>query len=136
MQVQVYLDFDGRCDEAIEFYREALGAEVDMLMRFADSPDPDACVPGAADKVMHSCLRIGDTHVMASDGRCGGSPNFGGICLSLSVDSTEEAQRVFGALSEGGRVEMPLTETFYSPCFGMTADRFGVSWMVIVPQPE
>jgi PhnB protein len=137
MQVQPYLFFDGRCEEAIEFYRRTLGAEVLMLMRMKDSPEPPqpgTCAPGSENKVMHASLRIGDTTLMASDGRCQGKPSFQGFSLSLPVATPADADRVFNALSEGGQVQMPLAKTFYSPRFGMVADRFGVSWMVIVPQ--
>jgi PhnB protein len=133
-QVQPYLFFDGRCEEAVEFYRRALGAEVTMLMRFKDSPDPSTVAPGAGDKVMHASLRIGDSTVMASDGRCGGRPTFQGFALSLTVPSEAEAERLFAALTDGGQVQMPLAKTFFSPRFGMVADRFGVSWMVYVAQ--
>lgn len=134
MQVQPYLFFDGRCEEAIEFYRKALGARVEMMMRFKDSPEPPqaGCSPGAPDKVMHACFRVGDTAVMASDGMCQGKPNFQGFSLSLSPKTEAEADKLFGALSDGGQVQMPLTKTFFSPRFGMVADRFGVSWMVVV----
>ncbi len=135
MQVQPYLFFDGRCEEAIEFYRKAVGAEVGMLMRFKDSPEPPApgmCAPGSEDKVMHANLRIGDTTVMASDGRCQGRPSFQGFSLSLTVRDDTEAERRFAALADGGKVQMPLAKTFFSSRFGMVADRFGVSWMVIV----
>ena len=132
MQVQPYLFFDGRCEEAIEFYRRTLGAEVEMLMPFKDSPEPAMNPPDAGDKVMHACLRIGDTRVMASDGRCQGRPSFAGFALSLSVADEAEAERRFAALGDGGEVQMPLAKTFFSPCFGMVADRFGVSWMIIV----
>jgi len=133
--VQPYLFFDGRCEEAVEFYRSALGAEVEMLMRFKDSPDPHEpgmCAPGAEDKVMHMSFRIGDTTVLASDGRCLGNPSFQGFSLSLTVPNEAEAERLFAALADGGEVQMPLTKTFFSPRFGMVADRFGVSWMVHV----
>jgi PhnB protein len=134
MQVQPYLFFDGRCEEAIAFYRGALGAEVTMLMRFKDSPEPQQCPvpPGAEDKVMHASLRIGETTVMASDGRCEGRPSFQGFSLSLSVPDEAEAERLFGALADGGQVQMPLTRTFFASRFGMVADRFGVSWMIHV----
>jgi PhnB protein len=137
MQVQSYLFFDGRCEEAIEFYKKALGAKVDMLMRFKDSPqptDPNVYPPGSADKVMHASLHIGDTRVMASDGRCQGKPAFQGFALSLDAKTEVEADRLFAALSDGGQVQMPLAKTFFSPRFGMVADRFGVMWMVIVEQ--
>jgi PhnB protein len=135
MQVQPYLFFDGRCEEAIEFYRKALGAEVDMLMRFKDSPEPaqpGMHPPGSGDKVMHASFRVGDTTVMASDGQCTGQPSFKGFALSLVASNDAEAKRLFTALAEGGQVQMPLAKTFFSACFGMVADRFGVSWMVVV----
>jgi PhnB protein len=131
-QIQPYLFFDGRCEEALEFYRRAVGAEVSALMRFKESPDPGMTMPGAADKVMHASFRVGDSTVMASDGRCQGRPTFEGFALSLTVPTEAEAERLFAALSDGGQVQMPLTRTFFSPRFGMLADRFGVSWMVYV----
>lgn len=133
MLVQPYLFFDGRCEEAIEFYRRTLGAEVDMLMRFKDCPEPPAMTlpPGSEDKVMHASFRIGDTTVMASDGMCTGQLKFAGFSLSLTVADAAEAERKFSALADGGQVNMPLAKTFYSPSFGMVADRFGVSWMVM-----
>jgi PhnB protein len=136
MQIQPYLFFDGRCEEALEFYKKALGAEVEMLMRFKDSPEPKGPIAPPADKVMHACLRVGDTSVMASDGHCMGKPSFQGFSLSLSAPSDAEAERRFAALAEGGKVQQPLVKTFFSSRFGMVADRFGVSWMVIVPQAE
>jgi PhnB protein len=135
MQVQPYLFFDGRCEEALEFYRTALGAEVTMLMRFKDNPEPmpaDMCPPGSDNKVMHANFTIGETPLMASDGRAQGKPMFQGFSLSLSVANDAEALRLFAALGDGGQVQMPLTKTFYASSFGMVADRFGVSWMFIV----
>jgi PhnB protein len=135
MRVEPYLFFDGRCEEAIEFYRRALGAEVTMLMRFKDSPEPTqpGMVPPASEnKVMHSNLRIGETMVMASDGHCSGKPSFQGFSLSLTAPNEAEADRMFTALADGGQVQMPLAKTFFSPRFGMVADRFGVPWMIIV----
>ena len=135
MQVQPYLFLDGRCEEAIEFYRKALGAEVTMLIRFKDAPEPHPpgmIPPGAENKVMHSSLRVGDTTFMASDGKCLGKPTFQGFSLSLTVANDAEAERKFAALSEGGQVQMPLAKTFFSSRFGMVADRFGVGWMVVV----
>lgn len=134
MLVQPYLFFDGRCEEALEFYRAKLGAEVTMLMRFKESPEPipaDMCPPGSDEKVMHASFTIGETTLMASDGRATGNPVFKGFALSLSVPNDAEAERLFNALSEGGKVEMPLGKTFYASSFGMVADRFGVGWMVI-----
>ena len=134
MKVQPYLFFDGRCEEALDFYKKALGAEVLMLMRFNEAPDPpppDMVAPGSENKVMHASIRIGETEVMASDGRSMGQPVFQGVSLSLSVTSEAEADRLFKALGEGGQVQMPIGKTFFSPRFGMVADRFGVSWMVV-----
>jgi PhnB protein len=135
MQVQPYLNFDGRCEEALEFYKSALGAEVTMLMRFKDSPEPceeGMVPPGAENKVMHSSFRIGEATVMASDARCQGRPSFQGISLALTVKDDAEAKRRFAALSDGGQVQVPLTKTFFSSSFGVVADRFGVPWMIVV----
>ncbi len=132
MLVQPYLNFDGRCDEALEFYKKAIGAKVNMLMRFKDAPDQSMITPGRENKVMHSTVQIGDTVVMASDGRCTGKPNFHGIALTISVASEAEAEKTFTALADGGQVQMPLGKTFFSPRFGMLADKFGVGWMVLV----
>ena len=135
MQVQPYLFFDGRCEEALEFYRRALRAEVTMLMRFKDSPEPQPpgmIPPGSENKVMHASMRIGETTVNASDGECKGKPGFEGFALSLDAANEAEADKLFAALSEGGQVKLPLTKTFFSPRFGMVADRFGITWMVIV----
>jgi PhnB protein len=136
MQVQPYLFFDGRCEEAIEFYRKTIGAEIGMLMRWKDMPQgcPEGAIPpGNENKVMHAALRIGEATVLASDGRCEGKPTFQGFGLSLDVSSDAEAKRLFDALSEGGKVQMPLDKTFFASSFGMVADRFGVLWMVIKP---
>jgi PhnB protein len=133
MLVQPYVFFDGRCEEAIEFYRKALGAEVVMLMRYKDAPESGAMTPpGSGDKVMHAQLRIGDTAVLASDGRCQGKTSFNGFSLSVTASSDEDAERIFSALSDGGQVQMPLAKTFFSSHFGMVTDRFGLPWMVYV----
>ena len=134
MNIEPYLFFDGRCEEAIEFYKSALGARVEMLMRFKDSPEPSQMElpPGSENKVMHSSFHIGDTKVMASDGMCQGKPSFQGFSLSITVPGLTEAERQFNALAEGGQVQQPLIKTFFSPGFGMVADRFGVSWMIVV----
>lgn len=134
--VEPYLFFDGRCEEALEFYRKALGAEVTALMRYKESPDPAACPPGWGNKVMHANLRIGQSVVMASDGPTEGKPGFQGFSLTLSVRSEAEAERLFAALADGGRVRMPLARTFFSPRFGMLSDRFGAPWMVITMAGE
>jgi len=135
MLVQPYLFFEGRCEEALAFYARAAGAKVEAVIRYKDNPDPpppDKIPPGSADKVMHSNLRIGDTQIMASDGNCSGKPNFNGFRLSLTVKDATAAERLFKGLGEGGRVDVPLAKTFFSPSFGMLTDRFGVGWMVMV----
>ena len=133
--VQPYLFFGGRCEEALEFYRTALGAEVQMLMRFKESPEPQPGLPECfEEKVMHASLRIGETTVMASDGRCEGEANFDGFSLSITTPEEAEAEHVFAALAEGGLVTMPLEKTFWAPKFGMLQDRFGVGWMVSIAQ--
>ncbi len=132
MHVQPYLMFDGRCDEAIDFYKKAIGAEVGMLMRWKDSPDKSMCSPGNEDKVMHAQFKVGDTTIMASDGRCTGKPDFKGFALTINAEDEVEADRLFSALADGGQVQMPMAKTFFSPRFGMVGDKFGVGWMVIV----
>ena len=139
MEVQSYLIFNGRCDEALEFYKKNLDAKVEMLMRFKENPDKNAgnCMPpGGDDKVMHSSFRIGESVVMASDGMSyDQKPEFKGFSLTITAKDEAEADKLFGALSQGGHVQMPMGKTFFSPRFGMVADKFGVGWMVIVPQP-
>ena len=136
MQVQPYLFFDGRCEEAIEFYKGALGIKVEMVMRFKDNPDPQPgmCPPGAENKVMHAAFHVGDSLVMASDGMAKGNPEFKGFTLSVDAKTEAEADRLFAALGKGGKVTMPLGKTFWSPRYGMVTDRFGVDWMVMVAQ--
>jgi PhnB protein len=138
MQIQPYLFFNGRCEEAIEFYRKALGATVEMMMRFKESPEPmppDMLQPGFENKVMHATLRIGGAVLMASDGHGAGALDFKGFSLSIDAPDAAGADRMFNALAEGGTVTMPIGKTFWSPRFGMVTDRFGVGWMVtIAPQ--
>jgi PhnB protein len=134
--VQPYIFFGGRCEEALEFYRTAIGAEVDMVMRFSESPEPTPpgmLAEGFEKKVMHSSFRVGESTIMASDGCSPEDGKFNGFSLSISVPSEADADRVFAALSKGGTVKMPLNKTFWSPCFGMLEDRFGLGWMIIVP---
>ena len=134
MYIQPYLFFDGRCQEALDYYTSALGAKVEMLMRFKDSPeatDPAKVPPGAGDNVMHASVRIGDTVLMASDGFGKGKPVFQGFALSLSVKNDAEADRLFSALAKGGTIQQDLTKTFFASSFGMVTDKFGVPWMVL-----
>jgi PhnB protein len=139
MQIQPYLFFDGRCEEALDFYKKALGAEVVMLMRNKESPEPPPpgmLPPGSENKVMHASLRIRGDTLMASDGNNSGQANFQGFSLSLAAKDDADAERLFAALSEGGQVRMPLTKTFFASRFGMIADRFGVPWMIIAEQAK
>ena len=136
MNVEPYLFLNGRCEEAIDFYRDALGASLIMLMRYRDSPDAPSMPlpPGWGDKVMHASFRIGETRLMASDG-CSAEPTpINGVALSVQMPDASAAQRAFAALADGGDIQMPLSATFFSPCFGMLRDRFGVAWMLIVPE--
>ena len=132
MNLKPYVFFDGRCEEAMEFYKKAVGAKVNRLMRYKEAPDQSMISPGSADKVMHCDFQIGDTVVLGSDGRNTGHPKFEGFALTLHTATEAEADRTFAALSEGGQATMPLSKTFFSPKFGMLTDKFGVHWMVIV----
>ena len=132
--VQPYVFFDGKCEEAIEFYKKALGANVTMLMRFKDSPEPapPGCGPTDTNKIMHAEFQVGETAIMASDGHASGNPKFEGFGLSLSMPQPADVEKSFNALAAGGKVEMPLAKTFFSGLFGMVKDKFGVTWMVLV----
>jgi PhnB protein len=132
MQVQPYLFFDGKCDEALEFYKKTIGANPKTLMRFKDAPDQSMVSPGSHDKIMHAHIEIGDATVLMSDGRCLGKPNFQGFALTISAKTEAEADKIFTALGEGGQVTMPMAKTFFASRFGMLSDKFGVGWMVIV----
>ena len=134
MQIQPYLFFEGRTDEAIDFYKKAVGAKVTMLMRNKESPDkppPGMLPPGSDDKVMHAAVTIGDSVVMMSDGMVSGKPNFSGVSLSLTVKDVADGERKFKALGEGGKVSLPFGKTFFAEGFGMVTDRFGLGWMVM-----
>jgi PhnB protein len=136
VEIQPYLFFNGRCEEAVEFYRRALDAEVEMLMRMKENPEgmnPDL-PPGSENKIMHGCIRIQGSAILVSDGMAEGGASFEGFSLSLNVGDTATAQRWFKALSAGGEVTLPLSKTFWSPLFGMVKDRFGVGWMVSLTQ--
>jgi PhnB protein len=132
MPIQPYLFLEGRCDEAIEFYKSVFGAKVDMLMRWKDSPDKSMCTPANENKVMHASVTIGDSRVMVSDGRNSGSPKFEGFALSVNAKDESDADRMFNALANGGQVTMAMSKTFFSPRFGMVADKFGMHWMIVV----
>jgi PhnB protein len=137
MQIQPYLFFDGRCDEAIDFYKGVFDAKVDMLMRFKEAPpqqdgDAGACMPADGEKVMHASITIGNSRVMLSDGRNSGNPKFDGFALSVGAKNEADADRMFNALANGGAVTMPMSKTFFARRFGMVRDKFGVHWMLIV----
>jgi PhnB protein len=137
--VEVYLFFNGNCEAALEFYREALGAKVEFTMRYNESPEPappGRIPPGFENKIMHCHFRIGETSLMASDGCENGGAKYEGFSLTLGVATEAEAKKAFNALAEGGKVEMPLTKTFWSPLFGMVQDKFGIGWMVNVVSPN
>ncbi|HEX3884417.1 MAG TPA: VOC family protein [Stellaceae bacterium] len=136
MAITTYLALGGRCEEAIAFYKKALGAEVQMMMRFKDHPEPKppGMKPEMGDKIMHASVKIGDTMIMASDGMGEPDQGFHGFSLALSATDAADAERKFTALAEGGQVRMPLTKTFFSPAFGMVGDKFGINWMVMVEQ--
>lgn len=139
MKVQPYLFFEGRCEEALAFYQQAIGAQVGQLMRYGDSPDPPPpgmVPPGSENKVMHADFMVGETQLLASDGSCSGTPKLAGTTLALEAADVPETHRLFDALSKGGKVEMPMMKTFFSPAFGSVVDQFGLSWMVMVRQPE
>lgn len=139
MTVTPYLFFDGCSEEAIEFYKQALGAEVEMLMRYSDSPEPlppEMVPPGNEDKIMHACIRINGAPVMVSDGGCSNATKFDGFSLSVNAKDEADADRMFDALAQEGTVNMPMGETFFAKRFGMVADKFGVGWMVIVEPDE
>jgi PhnB protein len=134
MDVQPYLFFNGKCEEALDFYKTAIGAKVDMVMRFSESPEkppPGTMPPGSENKIMHAAFKVGDTQIMASDGHCAGTPSFQGFGLSLNAANDAEAEKLFGAVGKGGQVQQPLVKTFFASKFGMVTDKFGVMWMVI-----
>lgn len=131
MKVQPYLFFDGRCDEALEFYKRALGIKINALLRFSEAPDQSMVKPESRNKVMHCAFQVGETEILASDGRCSGQPSFQGFALTVHAADDADAKRLFAAISEGGQVQMPLEKTFFASSFGMAADKFGVGWMVI-----
>jgi PhnB protein len=134
MNVQPYLSFEGRTQEAIDFYKSALGAKVDAIMHFKDAPPDMQSQMPHKDKVMHSAFHVGDTQIMATDGECSGKAQFSGISLTLNATSNGEAEKMFNALAQGGKVNMPMSETFFAHRFGVVADKFGVKWMVLNPK--
>jgi PhnB protein len=134
MNVQPYLFFDGKCDEALAFYKTAIGAEPKMVLRFKEAPDQSMVTPGTENKVMHAQIQLGDAIVMMSDGRCSGSTNFKGFALAITLASEAETDKTFNALAAGGQVTMPMAKIFFSPRFGMLSDKFGVGWMIMASQ--
>jgi PhnB protein len=144
MRVQPYLSFEGRAEEALDFYSRAVGAQVGVKMRFKDAPPMEMTDDGcggkgappasAGEKIMHSEFKIGDSLIMASDGFCSGKPNFAGVSLAIQAKDDAEAKRIFDGLATGGQVQQPLIKTFFATSFGVLADKFGVSWMVVAPE--
>ena len=135
MKVQPYVFFDGKCEEALEFYKRAIGAKVNALMRFGEAPDQSQIKPESKNKVMHSAFQIGETEILASDGYCLGAPAFQGFALTINAGDNAEAKRLFTGIAEGGKIQMPLEKTFFAASFGIAVDKFGVNWMVLVDQP-
>ena len=131
MQIEPYLFFEGRTEEALEFYKSKLGAKIEAVIRYKENPEPKYNPPNSDNKVMHALFRIGDSKVMASDGNCTGKPSFQGFSLTFNAADEADAKRRFNALAEGGKVNLPLSETFFAKSFGMVADRFGLNWMVL-----
>jgi PhnB protein len=136
MDVQPYLSFEGRAQEALDFYKSAIGATVDMVMHFKEAPPEMQAQmsPESKDKIMHAAFHIGKTQLFVSDGHCTGKPTFSGITLTINATSNGEAEKLFGALGKGGQTTMPMSETFFAHRFGMLADKFGVNWMVLNPK--
>ena len=134
--VQPYIFFDGKCEEALEFYKGAIDAKVDMMMRFKEAPDQSQMQPNTGEKVMHAAFHVGSTQVLASDGHCAGKPSFQGFGLALNAQNDAEAEKLFTAVGKGGQVLQPLTTTFFASKFGMVADKFGIMWMVIAEEKK
>lgn len=134
-----YLNFDGRCDEAAAFYQQAVGAEIGMVMRFKDSPEPpqEGCVPpGSGEKVMHMSMTIAGSTILASDCHCAAQPKFEGFSLAMNLPTVAEVEKAFAALADGGQVCMPLEKTFWAVSFGVVTDRFGVTWMIMCEKEQ
>ena len=135
MQVQAYLTFDGQCEEAINFYKKAVKAEVVHKHYFKEAPDQNMITPENAGKIMHAMLRVGENTFMLSDGQCSGKASFDGFNMNVMTETETEAEKIFSALSDGGQITMPMSPTFFAARFGMLKDRFGVSWMIMKPTP-
>ena len=130
MNLNPYLMFDGTCRAAFEFYADALGGTVTMMMTHADSPVQDQTPPEWRDRIMHARLTVGDIVLMGSDSPPGRHQAMQGFSVSLNVDCAADAERIFHALAEGGTVGMPMQQTFWAVKFGMAVDRFGTPWIV------
>ena len=135
MHVQTYVYGDGRSEEMLSFYKQAVGAQITMLMKFKEAPDQSQMSPGSAEKIMHAAFKVGETDIMISDGMNKGNPKFDGFALTIQAKDPAEAEKYFKGLTNGGEVTMPLAETFFAKSFGMLRDKFGVNWMVIAPKP-
>ncbi len=135
MRLNPYLNFDGKCAEAFAFYARCLGGQNLAIQTFRESPMAEHVGPEDQDRVVHARMNVGDTVLMGSDSPSNRSSEAKGFAVSLSVDSAEEAERVFHALAEGGEIHMPIGETFWAVRFGMLLDQFGIPWMVNYERP-
>jgi PhnB protein len=139
MQVTPYLYFNGRCEEALSFYQQTIGARVECQMRFSDCPgelDPNMVPPGTEHRIMHAAFKLGETTIFAADGCASAEMKPAGFGLSLQTPDVAEAEQLFNALAWEGEVRMAMTKTFFSPSFGIVVDKFGVNWLIYVPQAQ
>jgi len=135
MKLNTYLNYGGNCEEAFRFYEKNLGGKISMMMRFADQPDPKNVPPGLEKYVLYANMTIGGTQLMGSDVPPERFQPMRSVYLSLAVDSSDEAERIYKLLSDGGEIFMPMAETFFAFKFGMLRDRFGTSWMILHQRP-
>ncbi|MBV8799874.1 MAG: VOC family protein [Alphaproteobacteria bacterium] len=135
MEINPYLNFNGNCGEAFQFYAKVLGGKDLRIMTFADAPPGMPVTRETKNQVMHARFRVGDTMIMGSDGPGGRYNKPQGYAVNIGVDTPEEADRIFAALAEGGNVGMPIAETFWAKRFGVVTDRFGTHWMVNCEKP-
>jgi PhnB protein len=130
MQLNSYLMFDGRCEEAFQFYTQVLGGKIEAIMKHTGTPAEQHAPPEWRDKILHACLNVGGTKLMGSDMPPDSYEEPKGSFVNINVEDPAAAERIFHALEEGGAVRMPIAKTFFAERFGMVVDRFGVAWMV------